>query len=251
MFRTYEDVFFTVMSYFTKRNGKLRWVEKTPAHIFSVNQILSEFPDAVFVELVRDPRDVMSSIKIMEKKGMWGGRIRYNPFFATLSFKLFNLAGVSAKKKYPSKIIRIRYEDLIEKPEQTIREVCRFLGQTFESAMLNISHYIPSEISREKRSVFSKEPIGRYKSTLTPDEIALCQIFNRKEMITLNYNMIRIGWWHKLKIINLIIKSILDSIIRFLFDLKERRSLLLKTFLMRLGYLKSAKRLIQKFPNND
>ena len=160
MFRTYEDVFFTVMSYFTKRNGKLRWVEKTPAHIFSVNQILSEFPDAVFVELVRDPRDVMSSIKIMEKKGMWGGRIRYNPFFATLSFKLFNLAGVSAKKKYPSKIIRIRYEDLIEKPEQTIREVCRFLGQTFESAMLNISHYIPSEISREKRSVFSKEANG-------------------------------------------------------------------------------------------
>lgn len=238
---TYEGMFFTVISCLAKKNDKEIWVEKTPEHIFYVDKIVKEAPNALFVWLVRDPRDVISSIKILDKHGVW--RIRYNPLYSFLSYKLFNRAGVAVKVRHSSKIIRIRYEDLVEEPERTIRKVCGFLGLKFEYTMLNVSHYNPPQIS-EKQGGFLKSPVGRYKVTLSPEEIALCQIVNRKEMIALNYPMIRIDWWHKVNIIYILIKSFWSSAFRLLFKFKERRSRYFNSLSKRLGYLRSFIRLI-------
>ena len=233
---TYEEIFFTIISHLVRKNDKERWIEKTPEHIFFIDQIVKEAPNALFLWLVRDPRDVISSIKILDKYKVW--RVHYNPLHSILSYKLFNRTGVALKIRYPKKIIRIRYEDLVVESEKTIRKVCGFLGLRFESDMLNVSHYNPPQISKNQDG-FLKGPVGRYKATLSPEEVALCQIINKREMVALNYSMTQISWLHKLNVIYLILRSLLSSTVRLLFDIKEQRINSFNSFYKRLGYLKS------------
>lgn len=46
----------------TKKNGKHGWLEKTPTHYRNLNEILTFFPDAVVLFVVRDGMDVCASI---------------------------------------------------------------------------------------------------------------------------------------------------------------------------------------------
>src|SRR5690606_33444432 len=44
------------------RQGKPRWLEKTPGNIAHVDRIWSAWPDAQVLHIVRDPRDVYASL---------------------------------------------------------------------------------------------------------------------------------------------------------------------------------------------
>lgn len=44
--------------------SQYRWFDKTPQNIYGVNLISQEFPDAVFLHLVRNPLNVVASLKL-------------------------------------------------------------------------------------------------------------------------------------------------------------------------------------------
>ena len=46
-----------------QRHGRERWGEKTPRHVYRIDDLLSAYPDAKVVCLVRDPRAVVASYK--------------------------------------------------------------------------------------------------------------------------------------------------------------------------------------------
>ena len=56
------DVLNVIGSLFLQKEGKTRLCEKTPSHIFHVDQILEFYPDAKIVHIVRDGRDVVCSL---------------------------------------------------------------------------------------------------------------------------------------------------------------------------------------------
>ncbi|HEX2619872.1 MAG TPA: sulfotransferase, partial [Phototrophicaceae bacterium] len=52
----------TIMEFYAAQQHKhRRWLEKTPRHVNYIPQILTLFPDARIINIVRDPRDVVSS----------------------------------------------------------------------------------------------------------------------------------------------------------------------------------------------
>ena len=53
------DIFF---ANWAKAQGKKRWAEKTPNNVYCIEQILNLFPDAKFVHMIRDGRDVVLSL---------------------------------------------------------------------------------------------------------------------------------------------------------------------------------------------
>ena len=55
------DIFLAVVDHF-RPSPDLRVIEKTPRHVLHLDTIARAFPDAVFVEVVRDPIDVASSL---------------------------------------------------------------------------------------------------------------------------------------------------------------------------------------------
>jgi hypothetical protein len=118
-----------MLDLYMERNGKQRWVEKTPGHLLYTAEIRKYYPDSPIIRIVRDPRDVARSQMAMPVgavtmlQGLAGWR-RYDE----LSAPFFEV---------DSRCHTLRYEDMVRQPEPTLRELCRAIGEDFDPAMLD------------------------------------------------------------------------------------------------------------------
>jgi len=64
--KTKYDIFKSCVHFLTVKESKKRWVEKTPNNIHNTDFILGFYPDAKFIEIVRDPRAICLSWKNTE-----------------------------------------------------------------------------------------------------------------------------------------------------------------------------------------
>lgn len=113
--------------------GAQRWIEKTPNHLLSLDQILDAFPDAKIVHIVRDPRDVARSMRSLP----WASsHVLGN---AWLWRDWYRRSG-SARSSHSASIFTVRYEDLVTDPEVVISAICDFIGEVFTESMLHPEH---------------------------------------------------------------------------------------------------------------
>jgi hypothetical protein len=114
-----------------EHQGKMRWGEKTPGNLFFVDVLLDMFPEARFIHLVRDPRaGVFSMLK--------AGRFGPDPVLCALNRRRYVVEGgaLLGRTVPPEQRMTLRYEDLVGAPERTARQLCAFLGETYDPAML-------------------------------------------------------------------------------------------------------------------
>ena len=109
---------------------EIYWVETTPMNIPEANKLQELFPNALFINMVRDPRDVIASL--LTKK--WGPT---TPLEGLDWIEKRLLAGNEALSVVnPAKKITIALEDLaIISREQTYKKLLAFLKISDEPAM--------------------------------------------------------------------------------------------------------------------
>ena len=110
--------------------GKARWGNKSTFMVHYTAEVLSVYPDARFILLVRDPRDVAVSAR----------KSVFSPCHPVLSARLWaeqQTVGLSLLDTLPASAIHLlRYETLLADPEGVISDLCRFLDEDFEPTML-------------------------------------------------------------------------------------------------------------------
>jgi hypothetical protein len=123
------------------RRGKERVVLKTPDDIRFLEFLAALFPDACYVHICRDGRDV--ALSYVAKKGRWFPRhdgrggvdfftmLRRWHAWESKARRILAGGGVSS--------LCLRYEDLVTRPEAEVRRLCDFLGLPFEPAMLRFA----------------------------------------------------------------------------------------------------------------
>lgn len=104
--------------------------DKTPSHTPSIELLKAHFPDAKFIGIVRDPRDRALSIH-----NAWGK----DTLMAGENWKKPVRALLEAKKKFGKDLLLIRYEDLLEDPEEKVHELCDFAELLYYPEMLEPS----------------------------------------------------------------------------------------------------------------
>jgi hypothetical protein len=115
---------------YAHQHGKPRFGDKTPAHLLCVDLLASSFPEARFLHIVRDGRDVVPSILEMSF-----GPDRFAE--AVLFWRRRVERGREAGMRLgPERYREIRYEDLVADPEAGLRAVCPFLGLEYADRML-------------------------------------------------------------------------------------------------------------------
>lgn len=195
--RNYIAIFGLIFDYFAKVQAKDRWLEKTPDHLFHVETILRHLPDARFVELVRDPRDILAS-KHARQAEEWVQRNRaresaarlragYDPLWDAFAWKSAIRATDRARQKRPGQIIRLRYEDLVQEPEREVQRICTFLHLPFLPTMLDVAWTNSTVESTSSRRGISGASIGKWQKWLRPEEVALCQQIAQREMLDNDY----------------------------------------------------------------
>ncbi len=145
-------------------NKMHRWGDKTPEYINDLDVLLRLFPNAKFVHIVRDGRDVaLSTFQThFGAKNIGEAALAWNK----------QMASVEAFKKTagPCQLIEIKYEEFIEKPVETFYRLIDFLeiDDPDGSIETNVRRNIASELfqgnyfkwktrlSRKEQTIFEK-----------------------------------------------------------------------------------------------
>jgi len=112
--------------HYAELRDKSRYGDKTQAYIHHLPLLAELFPEARFVHVVRDGRDVAlahtDGAKIEEVALSWKRRVGAG-----------RRAGLDLG---PERYLESRYEDLIEDPPAAVRRLCAFLELDFDPQML-------------------------------------------------------------------------------------------------------------------
>jgi Sulfotransferase family len=139
--RQFPDVLRVFYEFYAERQGKRRWGNKTPYFLARMTSIQRLIPEARFVHIVRDGRDVaLSTVPI------WFGPDDV-PGVAREWSGMLSLARRQAGEL--DHYIEIRYEDLVCEPESVLRELCEFLELEWEPAMLDYHRDAAERLSSE------------------------------------------------------------------------------------------------------
>src|SRR2546426_6079816 len=115
---------------YARLSGKPLYGDKTPRYVLNLPQLADLFPEARFVHIIRDGRDVTMSL--LEKD--WGAN---NAVEGALIWKRSVEAGREAALILgPARYREISYERLIDDPEAVVRSVCEFIELPFDAGML-------------------------------------------------------------------------------------------------------------------
>ncbi len=125
------------------------------------DKLLRVWPDARFIHILRDPRDVaLSCIQMGWAGNVWFAVDRW--IEAEQSWDRL------ARKVAPGRILEIRYEQLVAEPEHTLSRICAFAGVAYEPAMLEYS----------AKSTYSKpDPslLYQWKRKASPEQLGMLE----------------------------------------------------------------------------
>ncbi len=117
---------------YAARFGKERWGDKTPPYLQHIGALSCLLPEARFIHLLRDGRDVALSYR-----DKWFGPAGRQIEEAALFWRERILQGRAQASGLTAGIyLEVRFEDLLAAPEATLRRICQFLDLPWSPAML-------------------------------------------------------------------------------------------------------------------
>lgn len=185
---------------------KDRWVEKTPGHLYHVDQIVKHFPNARVIEMVRDPRGILASKKRRRDASNVAGThsklrnaalyVRFDPLLDTLGWRSAIGAGQAASQRYPEQVLRVHYENFVANPADECLRVGEFLDLPLNtsdlSQMLEVS-WVNTTIDRQHgKTGIGTDAIHKWHQELNSDEIAICQLIANEKIEECNYERLQI-----------------------------------------------------------
>ena len=173
---------------YADHRGKVRYGDKTPAYILRLDLLSMAFPESRFVHIIRDGRDVCLSLQEME----WGPDDVYE---AARFWRHRVERGIASGRALgPSRYLEVRYEDLVDGPEECLKRVCAFLDLGFREEMLSYSVHseaLLGETLAPHRHQGVRAPIeGRtrdWSTQMSPKDIALFERVAGRLLSNLGY----------------------------------------------------------------
>ncbi len=179
--------------------GILRFADATPDLIYTTDVILDAFPDAQFIQVIRDGRDAVAGMLSDERCLAW-----FRPGFANLDEvfpnPFFGVEDVTERVRWPNagvavkcalrwrgsirlsaklraqipeeQLMTVRYEDLVARPRDIVGDMSDYLGQ---------------RIARNAFQGTGDGDVGAWEDILTPKQITQVEKIAGAELRRLGY----------------------------------------------------------------
>lgn len=146
-----------IVSAYANKVGKTEsnvFVDHTPSNLKFAGKLLESFPDAQFVHIVRDGRAVAASLLRVD----WGP----NDIARAAHYWAEQLAfGFAAELSLTTRrVTRVRYEDLVARPDQVIRELCTTLQLPYSKQMQEASGFVAPAYTVPIHKLVGSAPVG-------------------------------------------------------------------------------------------
>ena len=136
---------------YAEKENKPRWGDKTPRYMRAMPRIERALPEARFIHLIRDGRDVALSQAeraldgeapaITEVAGRWQRRI----------------STARAHAGDLDDYLEVRYEDLVGEPEVSLQRICEFIELPYDAAMLDYHERAATRLTEMDRDLGTGE----------------------------------------------------------------------------------------------
>ena len=157
----------SLMDNYRKAQDKLRSAEKSPNNVFFFQHLHAIFPESPLIHVIRDGRDVVCSLLSMDWVDGRGQPIEYTRdagkaaefWVSAIRAGRLALSHPTMKNRYRE----VRYEDIINDPEPTLKGLFEFIGEPWDPAVLEF-HRKDRYLGRHSSTDQVSKPI--YKSAM-------------------------------------------------------------------------------------
>jgi LPS sulfotransferase NodH len=164
-----------VMDEVARKQGVDRWIDSTPTNIPHMIRISRDFPDARFIHIIRDGRDVALSL---DQLG-WSRPLPWDKKRSLRAAGIYWEWIVRKGRKFGAllgaKYIEVRYEDLVEQPQPTLKRLGEFLGHDLDYVQISQNSIgsvkKPLTAFKEELQQARFTPVGRWRSRFPADQL--------------------------------------------------------------------------------
>jgi omega-hydroxy-beta-dihydromenaquinone-9 sulfotransferase len=192
------DVFKSFLCYETVRHGKALAVEQTPRNVFYIKELLSQYPNAYVINMVRDARDIMLSQKYKWRR-FWSRKdtprklsllfwANYHPITVSMMWN----SAVEAAKPFQGneRFIQVAFEDLVQNPAFEVNRICDLLEITDNLEMLAVSANSSHSPERDQEIGIRQDATGRWQKDKDNNrDLRICQKIAQENLMALKYEL--------------------------------------------------------------
>lgn len=166
--------------------------EKTPEHTGHLPRIRQMFPEAKFVVLYRDGRDVASSLSRMP----W---MTSNVYVNFVVWLYYHWVIQREKESNPANLYFARYEDIVANPRRELAGILNFLELPYEPSVTeqhgNAEGIPVREYAWKWRALqrIGTERIGAFRQELSMEEIEVLERVGKQALSALGYPLVTDG----------------------------------------------------------
>ena len=195
-----------VMGSIAQQQGVERWAECTPIHVLYMSEIKASIPDAVFLHIIRDGRDVALSLA---KEG-WMSPFPWDKdkrlLVAGLRWQWIVEQGRRNGSAIGPDYREVRFEELIREPRTALENVGLFIDHDLNYDEIrrvgigSVAHPNTSFGGEVHEGVFN--PVGRWKEQFSQEELSMFEATLGPVLRDLGYGVASRGVdsWHEVRL---------------------------------------------------
>lgn len=165
-------------------HATLSWVEKSPYNEYFAGQIFDWWPEARCIHILRDPRD--NYVSYRRKHPEW------QPEFFALNWRRSTQAGLQNRQRFGSqRYCILRYEDLTQSPETTLRRLTDFLHLDWDPSLAAPTRageqWAGNSMFSDQFQGISAAPVARWRDKLSLQDVAVIEHMAQPAMAEFDY----------------------------------------------------------------
>lgn len=190
------DFLCAIMGEIAHRQGVSRWADCTPEHLLSMQEIKRQIPNAIFIHIIRDGRDVALSYA---KQGWayplpWDQDKQVN--VAGLYWQWIVGRGRESGKGLGADYREVRFEQLVTNPRETLSDLGKFIDHDLDYDRIQRagigSVSAPNSSFDVEAGRF--DPVARWKTKMTEEQILGFESLVGDRLQELGYPMASKTW---------------------------------------------------------
>jgi hypothetical protein len=181
-----------VMQEIAHQQGVGRWADCTPDHLLYMQEIKRQIPDALFVHIIRDGRDVALSYA----RQRWSYPLPWDRNerlgVSALYWEWAVRKGREQGKRLGADYREVRFEELITNPQQSLEQLGLFIDHDLDydriqRAGIGSVSKPNSSFAGESEEIFN--PVARWKTKMSLDQIGGLEELIGEALLELGYDL--------------------------------------------------------------
>jgi len=182
-----------VMEEVARKQGVDRWIDSTPTNIPHMLRIGRDFPEAQFIHIIRDARDMALSLD----QRQWSRPLPWDNKRSLLAAGLYWEWIVRKGRQFGAMLgpryMEVRYEDLVEHPQLPLTRIGEFIGHDLDYARIQQvsvgSVKKPLTAFKEELKGGHFSPVGRWKNKFPGDQLVWFERLVGRYLAELGYTL--------------------------------------------------------------